>query len=97
MAKGSGSKWSNRSTPALSAASPSRAPAGGPARGAGFADLETGIFRELGKIGPKTPMATTIHSRQQAGIRERGTGTTRHRPIAFAEAEILPCWSTGNG
>ena len=66
-------------------------------KGAGFADLETGIFRELGKIGPKTPMATTIHSRQQAGIRERGTGTTRHRPIAFAEAEILPCWSTGNG
>jgi len=66
-------------------------------KGAGFADLETGIFRELGKIGPKTPMATTIHSRQQAGIRERGTGTKRHRPIAFAEAEILPCWSTGNG
>ena len=33
-------------------------------KGAGFADLETGIFRELGKIGPKTPMATTIHSRQ---------------------------------
>ncbi len=33
-------------------------------KGAGFADLETGIFRELGKIGPNTPMATTIHSRQ---------------------------------
>jgi 5-formyltetrahydrofolate cyclo-ligase len=33
-------------------------------KGAGFADLETGIFRELGKIGPKTPMATTIHSSQ---------------------------------
>jgi 5-formyltetrahydrofolate cyclo-ligase len=33
-------------------------------KGAGFADLETGIFRELGKIGQKTPMATIIHSRQ---------------------------------
>jgi 5-formyltetrahydrofolate cyclo-ligase len=33
-------------------------------KGAGFADLETGIFRELGKIGPQTPMATTIHSSQ---------------------------------
>jgi 5-formyltetrahydrofolate cyclo-ligase len=33
-------------------------------KGAGFADLETGIFRELGIIGPKTPMATTIHSCQ---------------------------------
>jgi 5-formyltetrahydrofolate cyclo-ligase len=33
-------------------------------KGAGFADLETGIFRELGKIGPSTPMATTIHSSQ---------------------------------
>jgi 5-formyltetrahydrofolate cyclo-ligase len=33
-------------------------------KGAGFADLETGIFRELGTIGPKTPMATTIHSSQ---------------------------------
>ncbi len=33
-------------------------------KGAGFADLETGIFRELGKIRPETPMATTIHSSQ---------------------------------
>ena len=33
-------------------------------KGAGFADLETGIFRELGIIGPDTPMATTIHSSQ---------------------------------
>jgi 5-formyltetrahydrofolate cyclo-ligase len=33
-------------------------------KGAGFADLETGIFRELGKISPQTPMATTIHSSQ---------------------------------
>jgi 5-formyltetrahydrofolate cyclo-ligase len=33
-------------------------------KGAGFADLETGIFRELGRIGPGTPMATTVHSSQ---------------------------------
>ena len=33
-------------------------------KGAGFADLETGIFRELGTIGPDTPMATIIHSSQ---------------------------------
>ncbi|MFP1631014.1 5-formyltetrahydrofolate cyclo-ligase [Zhengella sp. ZM62] len=33
-------------------------------KGAGFADLETGIFRELGIMGPDTPMATTVHSSQ---------------------------------
>lgn len=33
-------------------------------KGGGFADLETGIFRALGKIGPNTPMATTVHSVQ---------------------------------
>ncbi|MGB7432948.1 MAG: 5-formyltetrahydrofolate cyclo-ligase [Ahrensia sp.] len=33
-------------------------------KGAGFADLETGIFRELNIITATTPMATTIHSSQ---------------------------------
>jgi 5-formyltetrahydrofolate cyclo-ligase len=33
-------------------------------KGAGFADLETGIFRALGKIGPATVLATTVHSTQ---------------------------------
>lgn len=33
-------------------------------KGAGFADLETAIFRELGIIGDTTPMATTVHSIQ---------------------------------
>ncbi|MEC9342257.1 MAG: 5-formyltetrahydrofolate cyclo-ligase [Pseudomonadota bacterium] len=33
-------------------------------KGAGFADLETGIFRELGIVGAVTPMATTVHSLQ---------------------------------
>jgi 5-formyltetrahydrofolate cyclo-ligase len=33
-------------------------------KGAGFADLETAIFRELGVVTDTTPMATTIHSIQ---------------------------------
>lgn len=33
-------------------------------KGGGFADLELGIFRELGKVGPSTPIATTVHSTQ---------------------------------
>jgi 5-formyltetrahydrofolate cyclo-ligase len=33
-------------------------------KGGGFADLELGIFRELGKVGPCTPIATTVHSSQ---------------------------------
>lgn len=33
-------------------------------KGAGFADLETAIFRELGTVTASTPMATSIHSIQ---------------------------------
>jgi len=33
-------------------------------KGAGFADLETAIFRELGVVTATTPMATSIHSIQ---------------------------------
>lgn len=33
-------------------------------KGAGFADLETAIFRELGTISETTPVATTVHSCQ---------------------------------
>jgi 5-formyltetrahydrofolate cyclo-ligase len=33
-------------------------------KGAGFADLETAIFRELGIITDATPIATTVHSSQ---------------------------------
>lgn len=33
-------------------------------KGGGFADLELGIFRELGKIDQNTPIATTVHSSQ---------------------------------
>lgn len=33
-------------------------------KGGGFADLELGIFRELGKVSTDTPIATTVHSNQ---------------------------------
>jgi 5-formyltetrahydrofolate cyclo-ligase len=33
-------------------------------KGGGFADLELGIFRELGKVSAATPIATTVHSSQ---------------------------------
>jgi 5-formyltetrahydrofolate cyclo-ligase len=33
-------------------------------KGAGFADLETAIFRELGKLPDTTPVVTTVHSSQ---------------------------------
>jgi 5-formyltetrahydrofolate cyclo-ligase len=33
-------------------------------KGAGFADLEQGIFRELRLVTPSTPIATTVHSSQ---------------------------------
>ena len=33
-------------------------------KGAGFADLEQGIFRELGKVNERTPIATCVHSSQ---------------------------------
>jgi 5-formyltetrahydrofolate cyclo-ligase len=33
-------------------------------KGAGFADLEQGVFRELGLVTPETPIATTVHSSQ---------------------------------
>ncbi len=36
-------------------------------KGAGFADLETAIFRELGKIADDTPVVTTVHSSQLVG------------------------------
>lgn len=33
-------------------------------KGGGFADLELGIFREIGLVTPDTPIATTVHSLQ---------------------------------
>jgi len=39
-------------------------PGGRTGKGGGFADLELGIFRELGKLKPTTPITTTVHSSQ---------------------------------
>lgn len=33
-------------------------------KGAGFADIEAGLFRDLGRIGAETAMATTVHDLQ---------------------------------
>ncbi len=33
-------------------------------KGGGFADLELGIFREIGIVTAKTPIATSVHSSQ---------------------------------
>jgi 5-formyltetrahydrofolate cyclo-ligase len=33
-------------------------------KGGGFADLELGIFREMGLVKPETPIVTTVHSSQ---------------------------------
>jgi 5-formyltetrahydrofolate cyclo-ligase len=33
-------------------------------KGGGFADLELGIFREMGLVQPNTPILTTVHSSQ---------------------------------
>jgi 5-formyltetrahydrofolate cyclo-ligase len=63
-------------------------------KGAGFADLETGIFRELGKIGPRTPMATTIHTSQLVDA-SRVLMQAHDSPLDYiaTEAELI---ATGN-
>lgn len=33
-------------------------------KGGGYSELEWGILRELGKLGPRTPIATTVHPLQ---------------------------------
>ena len=63
-------------------------------KGAGFADLETGIFRELGIIDAATPMATTVHSCQL--VEDRRVFMMPHdSPLDFiaTEAELIV---TGN-
>ncbi len=63
-------------------------------KGAGFADLETGIFRELGKIGATTPMATTVHSSQLVAP-DRVVMQAHDSPLDYVatEAELIV---TGN-
>ncbi len=64
-------------------------------QGRRLADLETGIFRELGLIGPETPMATTIHSSQLVA---ESVSSCRHTnsplDLIATESELIV---TGNG
>ena len=64
-------------------------------KGAGFADLETGIFRELGIIRPGTPMATTIHSSQLVA-EARVMMQAHDSPLDFiaTEGELIRTGST---
>ena len=63
-------------------------------KGAGFADLETGIFRELGIVNDATPMATTVHS-SQLGPDDRVVIESHDSPLDYVatEAELIV---TGN-
>jgi len=66
-------------------------------KGAGFADLETAIFRELGVITASTPMATTIHSIQL--VDDRHIVIEPHdSPLDFVatEAELIVTGNTMN-
>jgi 5-formyltetrahydrofolate cyclo-ligase len=64
-------------------------------KGAGFADLETAIFRELGTVTAATPLATTIHSLQL--VDDQHIVIESHdSPLDFiaTETELI---ATGNG
>ncbi len=55
-------------------------------KGAGFADLEQGIFRELGLVGHSTPIATTVHSSQVVDDSEV-VMESHDSPLAFIATE----------
>lgn len=59
-------------------------------KGAGFADLETAIFRELGIVTDATPIATTVHSSQLVGD-ERVVIESHDTPLDLiaTEAELI--------
>lgn len=63
-------------------------------KGAGFADLETAIFRELGIISDATPIATTVHSSQLVDA-ARVVLESHDSPLDYVatERELI---STGN-
>ena len=63
-------------------------------KGAGFADLETAIFRELGIIGERTPSATTIHSSQLVDA-ARVVLESHDSPLDYVATE-LELIATGN-
>lgn len=59
-------------------------------KGAGFADLETAIFRELGIVTDTTPIATTVHSSQLVSD-ERVVIESHDTPLDLiaTEAELI--------
>lgn len=63
-------------------------------KGAGFADLQSGIFRALGIIDNGTPMATTVHSLQLVPD-EAVVIETHDTPLVFIATE-LELIATGN-
>lgn len=63
-------------------------------KGAGFADLETAIFRELGIIGDTTPIATTVHSSQIVDA-TRVVLESHDSPLDYVATE-LELITTGN-
>jgi 5-formyltetrahydrofolate cyclo-ligase len=64
-------------------------------KGAGFADLETGIFRALGLVTDRTPMATTVHSLQL--VPDEAVVIERHDTpldVIATESELIETSST---
>lgn len=64
-------------------------------KGAGFADLETGIFRTLGVVSDSTPTATTVHSLQL--VPDEAVVIESHDTpldIIATEAELIETHST---
>jgi 5-formyltetrahydrofolate cyclo-ligase len=56
-------------------------------KGAGFADLEAGIFRELGLVDDATPQATTVHSSQLVQD-ERIVMVAHDSPLDYIATEL---------
>jgi 5-formyltetrahydrofolate cyclo-ligase len=63
-------------------------------KGAGFADLETAIFRELGIVTAETPIATSVHSSQLVDD-ARVPMQSHDSPLDFVATE-LELIRTGN-
>jgi 5-formyltetrahydrofolate cyclo-ligase len=64
-------------------------------KGAGFADLESGIFRALGLVSDRTPMATTVHSLQL--VPDAAVVIERHDTpldLIATEAELIETFCT---
>ena len=57
-------------------------------KGAGFADLEQGVFRELGLVDASTPIATTVHSSQLVEDGEVVMEATIRRSIYCDRARV---------